>query len=158
MGVAFRSVKNVWRKKPGKAIFVLHFYFQIVAFSLSIWLSYMKSELFLLFICTKGTIIKNWCQLGRGFVKSWDQGEIKGSCVLSVWVRMLKNLLSEDPTFKTFRHFISITFGLFYFCLSNWVGMRKINNIYFNQRNILWKETMQTRSMHEILSFCGNLF
>ena len=130
MGVAFRSVKNVWRKKPGKAIFVLHFYFQIVAFSLSIWLSYMKSELFLLFICTKGTIIKNWCQLGRGFVKSWDQGEIKGSCVLSVWVRMLKNLLSEDPTFKTFRHFIRITFGLFHFCLSNWVGMRKIKNIY----------------------------
>ena len=37
------------------------------------------------------------------------------SLLLSLWVILLRDLLSGDVTFKKFCHFIMIIFGLFYF-------------------------------------------
>ena len=63
---------------------------------------------------------------------------------------MLRNLLSGDATFRKFCHFIPIKLTLFHFYLCNCVGTQENKEHRFIERQILWKETMEMRSHHEI--------
>ena len=57
--------------------------------------------------------------------KNWWTQIVGDPFVLSLWVSMLRDLLSGDTTFKKFCHFIKITFTLFHFCPGNYVGRRE---------------------------------
>ena len=97
----------------------------------------MKSKLFLFFLLWEVDV--NWGEWahqklikidkegsgGSSLTKNWCTQIVGGPFVPSFWVRMLRDLPSGDARFKTFCHFIKITFTLFYFCPGNCVGTRE---------------------------------
>ena len=73
---------------------------------------------------------------------------------------MLRDLLFGNATLKTFCHFIKITFGLIYFCLSNCISTRGKKTIYTLLKKTFYRKKLFRLSLflHEVFRFCRNLF